>query len=131
MSQTAGRNRFLIIAILTPRSDSVEIFREYETSAAVVIARHGGSIERTIVEEPSGTDKPIREAHVVSFPNFEAFQSYRTDPDLAALSGMRLASIAHTELLFGREGPDYMALSDKALRPGRRVRPRSRPRGPR
>jgi uncharacterized protein (DUF1330 family) len=111
MGQTAGQNPLLIVAILTPCSDSMEIFREYETKAAIIMAHHGGTVERTVVEEPSKPDRPIREVHFVSFPDLEAFQNYRSDPDLASLADMRAASIAHTELLFGREGPDYMALS--------------------
>jgi uncharacterized protein (DUF1330 family) len=111
MGQAAGQERFVIVAILTLQSGSMETFREYETRAAVVIARHGGAIERTVIEESSGPDKPIREVHVVTFPDIEAFHRYRADPDVESLSDMRMASIAHTELLFGREGPDYMALS--------------------
>ena len=99
----------VIVAILTPHSGSMEIFREYETKAAVVIARHGGAIERTVVEEPLDPGKPIREVHVITFPDLAAFLSYRTDPDFASLADMRSTSIAHTELLFGRDGPDYMA----------------------
>jgi len=101
----------VIVAILTPHSDAMDMFREYETKAAVVIARHGGAIERTVIEEPSEPGKPIREIHVVTFPGVEAFHNYRADPDFASLGDMREASIAHTELLFGREGPNYMALS--------------------
>jgi uncharacterized protein (DUF1330 family) len=101
----------VIVAILTPHGGSMEIFREYETKAAVVIARHGGAIERTVIEEPSEPGKPIREVHIVTFPDLKAFHSYRADPDFTSLADLRAASIAHTELLFGREGPDYMALS--------------------
>jgi uncharacterized protein (DUF1330 family) len=111
MGQATGQNRCLIVAILTPHNGSLEIFREYETKASIVMARHGGAIERTVVEETSEPDRPVREVHVVSFPDLQAFQSYCSDPDLASLAQMRTASIAHTELLFGREGPDYMALS--------------------
>ena len=101
----------LIVAILTPHPGSQAIFHEYETKAAVLMARHGGAIERTIVEEPAEPGKPIREVHIVTFPNLEAFNNYRTDPDLTSLAEMRKTSIAHTELLFGQQGPDYMALS--------------------
>ncbi|MBI2690248.1 MAG: hypothetical protein HYX27_28410 [Acidobacteria bacterium] len=114
MGQAAGQRPFVIVAILTPRTGSMESFREYETKAAVIIAGHGGVIERTVIEEPSAPEKPIREVHVVTFPDSEAFHSYRADPALAALADMRVASIAHTELLCGREGPDYMALSKDA-----------------
>jgi uncharacterized protein (DUF1330 family) len=111
MGRAAGQNSVVIVAILTPHSGCMDIFREYETKAALVMTRHGGAIERTVVEEASEPAKPIREVHVVTFPDLEAFHRYRADPDLASLADMRAASIAHTELLFGREGPDYMALS--------------------
>jgi uncharacterized protein (DUF1330 family) len=116
MDQANGQKPLVIVAILTPHSGSLEPFREYEMKAAVVMARHGGVIERTVVEEPSGPGKPIREVHVVTFPDSAAFRSYSADPDLASLRDLRAASIAHTELLLGREGPDYMALSTVASR---------------
>ena len=104
----------VIVAILTPPIGSIDVFREYETKAAAVIARHGGVIERTIVEEPSEPGKPVREVHVVTFPGLEAFHRSRAGPDLASLADMRAACIAHTELLLGRDGPDYMAVSKGA-----------------
>src|SRR5688500_14413671 len=112
MDGPAGQKRVVIVAILTPHRDSMELFREYETKAAVIIARHGGVIERTVVEEPSEAETPIREIHVITFPDLKAFHSYRADVDLASLAGMRRASIAHTELLIGRDGPDYIALGN-------------------
>ena len=100
-------NRVLIVAILTPHAGSIDLFRQYETKAAAIIRRYGGTIEQTVTEEPPALGEPSREIHVVSFPDREAFERYRADPDLAALAGMRSASIARTELLVGREGPDY------------------------
>lgn len=97
----------MIVAILTPRRGALEQFRAYEAKAAGIMARYEGRIQRTVVvnEQP-----PMREVHIVSFPDLDAFQRYRTDPDLAALAEVRAACIEHTELLLGREGPDYMAL---------------------
>jgi uncharacterized protein (DUF1330 family) len=100
-----------MVAILTPRSGLMETFREYETRAAVVIARHGGVIERTVIVEPSEHQTTVQEIHVITFPHLDAFHRYRADPDFASLADMRMASIAHSELLFGHDGPDYMALS--------------------
>ena len=104
----------LLIAILTPHSGgAASMFREYETRAADIMGRYGGRIERTIIEEPLKPGTVAREVHLIRFPDRDAFERYRADPDLAALAAMRLASIAHTELLFGREGPDYTMLSTK------------------
>lgn len=100
---------FYLIAILTPCSGALESFRRYERKAARIMARHGGAIERTFVEDGTNSAQPGREVHIVSFPDSAAFQRYRSDPDLLALAEERTASIAHTEVIIGREGPNYMA----------------------
>ena len=102
---------FVIVAIMTLHSDSLGAFREYETEAAVLMARYGGAIERTITEEPLNAQSAVREVHIVTFPSREAFQRYRSDPDLAHLADLRTAAIAHTQLIVGRDGSDYLAPS--------------------
>ena len=97
----------VIVAILTPRPGALELFREYETRAARILKRYGGAVERTVVEEDGGAGTPAREVHVITLPDRAAFDRYRTDPELASLSGMRAAAIFRTELLLGRAGPDY------------------------
>ena len=82
----------------------MEAFRAYESKAAAIMARYGGVIERTIIEEPTDADKPVREVHLITFPDLDAFHRYRADPELAALADARAACIAHTELLIGRDG---------------------------
>ena len=52
---------------------------------------------------------------MVTFPDLEAFDSYRADPDLASRAAMRVASIAHTELLLGHDGSDYMSLCKREV----------------
>ena len=111
MNQGNERNQLIIVAILTLHSGATDSFREYETKAARVLSRYGGVIERTVVVEPSAPDERMREVHILSFPSEEAFRRYGTDPDLVALAGLRLTSIAHTDVLFGREGPDYTSLA--------------------
>jgi len=96
---------------LTLHSGATGSFREYETKAARILSRYGGVIERTVVVEPSALDERMREVHILSFPSQEAYTRYRTDPDLVALASLRMTSIAHTDVLFGREGPDYTSLA--------------------
>ena len=105
---------FRILAILTPRADALETFRQYEIRAAALIARHGGAIEQTILVDGVDAAAPTREVHIIGFPNEAAFRNYRADPKLASLAEMRAASIAETELLIGHVGPDYMALAKAA-----------------
>ena len=89
--------RLVVVAILTPRCEALRLFREYEDEAAQILVEYGGKIER-IINIDDG-----REVHVVTFPNHEAFRSYRDDSHLAALAGIREACIAHTELLIGHD----------------------------
>ena len=109
MRQDAQQS-FVIVAIMTLHSGSMNLFRDHEMEAAVLMARYGGAIERTITEEPPDTHSAVREVHIITFPSAEAFQSYRADPDLARLADLRIAAIAHTQLIVGRDGPDYMTL---------------------
>ena len=101
----------IIIAILTLHPGAGDAFREYETRAAKILMRYGGAIERTVVVEPAAPQDPVREVHILRFPSLNAFTRYRTDAELAVLANLRAASIADTEVLLGREGPDYMALT--------------------
>jgi uncharacterized protein (DUF1330 family) len=104
-----NEGRLVIVAILTVRDGALQLFREYEIKAAAAMARYGGAIERTFVEEAAYPEQQVREVHVVSFPNRAAFERYRSDAELNGLKELRAVCIARTELLLGRDGPDYMA----------------------
>jgi uncharacterized protein (DUF1330 family) len=111
MQVTGPDSQLVIVAILTPQPGALDAFRDYEARAARILARHGAVIERTIVEQPSAPDKPLREIHIVTFPDSSAFDRYRADPELAALAASRESFIAHTELILGHPGPDYSSAS--------------------
>ena len=98
-----------LVAILTVRKDAIEKFRVFEKHAAGVMKEHGGRIERTIVVAPEGSPDVIKEIHVLTFPDAEAFAQYRNDERLAELAHLRDESVLHTELLAGEEGPSYAA----------------------
>jgi uncharacterized protein (DUF1330 family) len=92
------------VAILTVRRDALGTFRAFERHAAAVMATHGGRIERTVVAAAAAPDL-VREVHVVTFPDVRAFHGYRDDPRLAEMAHLREASVVHTELLVGEDGP--------------------------
>ena len=97
----------VLIATLTVRRKAESAFREYEAAAARIMSRHGGNIERTIEidgEESAGT---FREVHIVTFPDRPAFDAYRADPEIVALTTLRKSAIASTEILFGRDAVAY------------------------
>ena len=94
-----------LVAILTVRRDAIEKFRAFEAHAAEVMKMHGGQLERTVVVAPDGSPELIKEIHVVTFPNEEAFAAYRKDERLAKFAHLREQSVVHTELHVGEEAP--------------------------
>jgi hypothetical protein len=95
-----------LVVILTVRKDALGTFRAFEHRAAAVMATHGGRIERTVVAAADAPDL-VREVHVVTFPDELAFRAYRGDARLAEVAHLREASVVHTELLVGEDGPHY------------------------
>ena len=94
-----------LVAILTVRQDAIEKFRAFEAHAAEVMKMHGGQLERTVVVAPDGSPELIKEIHVVTFPNEEAFAAYRKDERLAKFAHLREQSVVHTELYVGEDAP--------------------------
>jgi uncharacterized protein (DUF1330 family) len=98
-----------LVVILTVRCEALDAFRAYERKAAAVMARYGGAIERTVVTAPDGAGLSLKEIHLVTFPDEQAFSAYRRDAELGAVAHLRDAAVVHTEILRGEEGPDYHA----------------------
>lgn len=71
--------RLALVVTLTVRRGAVSQFREFERHAARIMSRHGGAIERTVVESENDATDVFREIHIVSFPDQSAFAAYRTD----------------------------------------------------
>jgi uncharacterized protein (DUF1330 family) len=99
--------RLTLIAALYLHPGREAEFARFETAAAGIMQRHGGTIERRIgVAASSGENLP-HEVHIVSFSDERSFQEYRTDPDLEALRDLRALAIRETVLWFGTELPPY------------------------
>jgi uncharacterized protein (DUF1330 family) len=96
-----------LVVILTVRREALEKFRAFERRAAAVMAKHGGAIERTVVITPQNAEDFVKEIHIVTFPDEQAFLAYRQDTDLTAVASLRAESVIHTELMIGEDGPDY------------------------
>lgn len=97
----------VIVAILTVRSDARDRFHAFERIAASVMARHGGSIERTVTVRDDASAERFREIHIVRFPDREAFDAYRADEELIAAAHLRDEAVIATELFIGEDGPEY------------------------
>lgn len=100
----------VLVVLLSVRADEIGKFRAYERQAALVMAKHGGAIERAVEIPPEKEGDPHREVHVVSFPDEAAYQAYSVDPDMANWRPLRDASVIKTEVMKGNDGPDYSAV---------------------
>jgi hypothetical protein len=96
-----------LIVLLTIDPDRREDFLRFETSAATIMRRYGGRIERR-VSFPSGREPPLPdELHVVTFPDRESFDRYRRDSDLEALAALRARAIRETVVWEGLDLPPF------------------------
>src|SRR5712692_742493 len=100
-----------LVVILTVRREAIDKFRTFERQAAAVMAKYGGAIERTVVIAPQNTEGFLKEIHIVTFPNEQAFLAYQQDSDHKIVACFRPESVAQTELMIGEEGPDYGSVS--------------------
>jgi uncharacterized protein (DUF1330 family) len=83
-------------------------YEDFERTAARIMAKHGGRIERVIrINTSDDPDAPF-EIHIVSFPDHAAFDSYRNDPKTHALAELRAQVIARTEIRFGTDVTSYL-----------------------
>lgn len=99
--------RLTLIVTLTVARTELDGFRRYEHAAAAILRKYGGAIERVIEGRAEPHASELTEVHLVSFPNEAAFDAYRGDPELGALSALRERSILRTQILFGADRPPY------------------------
>ena len=84
-------------------------FDRFETAAASIMVRRGGSIARRMgVAGKHGSDEPD-EVHVVTFPSRAAYEAYRADPALSSLSALRAKAVLRTVIWEGVDLPPFGA----------------------
>lgn len=96
-----------IVAILEVRIEAMDLFHQFERHAASIMEKHGGRIEHAITIPPKPGAKSLKEIHVVSFPDEDAFQAYRQDPAVAKKSHWREQAVVSTKIFIGQDGPNY------------------------
>jgi len=88
--------RLTLVVLLSIDPERADEFEQFESSAATIMKRYGGKIERRVrFESPDDSSRP-QELHVVTFPDHESFERYRRDPDLQALAALRAKAIRRT-----------------------------------
>jgi hypothetical protein len=96
----------VIVAILTVRRAELEAFRSFERIAVESMRRCGGRVERTVVVD-DGVDPLLKEIHIAKFVNAAAFESYRSDPQVAEVRHLRDVAVVDTQVFIGEDGPVY------------------------
>lgn len=100
--------RLALVVVLHVNAGREAEFERFETAAASIMRRHGGSIERRIAVEPGGNGAQPAEVHLVTFPDRAAFDRYRADPDLAPLAALRADAIRETIVWSGVDRPPFV-----------------------
>ncbi|MEJ0098800.1 MAG: DUF1330 domain-containing protein [Pseudomonadota bacterium] len=98
-----------IVASLWIHPDQQNAFEAYELKVAQIMRRHGGVLLQTVRTSDGAspsTEVPF-EVHLLEFPSRAAFEAYRSDPELVALSPERAVVISRTEVVLGTAGPKY------------------------
>ena len=96
-------SRFVLVAALYIHPGREVEFERFETAASTIMNRYGGVIERRIRCAAQGDQSQPYELHVVTFPDARAFEHYRADPALAALSELRASAIRQTTVWTGSD----------------------------
>ena len=104
-----GNPRLILVVTLEVRNEAAADFERFETHAAEIMSKWEGRIERVIRLDGAATAGSFREIHIVSFRDQAAFDAYRCDPELVALSGLREKAIVTTEVVQGRDVAIYGA----------------------
>lgn len=73
------------------------ILAKFELQAAQIMASYGGQIVAAF-ETERNADNSGKEVHLLTFPDTAAFDAYRQDAALLALSSLRKQAIADTSV---------------------------------
>ncbi len=103
----ALKPRASLVVSLWLKTDDIAAFEAFERAAAQVMAEHGGRIDNVVRRsDTEARDGPF-EIHVVSFPDWKAFESYRNDRRFKELMPLREQLIARTEIWRGERREGY------------------------
>lgn len=90
--------RIYITVRLWVKSDRFTEFTNFENKALAIMTSHGGKL-LGLRKNHAACDGQPHETHLMEFPSPLAFEAYKTDPDLLAMTQIREACIAKTEVM--------------------------------
>jgi len=94
---------FVLVAAFWVAPGREAEFESFEAAASVIMRRHGGRIERRIGARDGTAAGMPDEIHVVEFSSRAAYEAYRDDAALLALTALRARAIARTVIWEGAD----------------------------
>lgn len=95
-----------IIALLEIKNDI--LFKEFEDKAVKIMQEYNGNLLSAFdinYSESSMTE--VGEVHYLTFPDLQAFNDYRADPQLLAMSDLRKNAISNTTIFVSNKFKQY------------------------
>lgn len=99
--------KITLIVSLFINPDRHAEFESFETRAAEIMSRFGGTIERRIACSTKDDSSVPDEVHVVTFPDLDSYNRYRESPELQALASLRAIAIRKTVVWRGIDLPSF------------------------
>lgn len=96
-----------IVALLYAGDGGVPALRAFERQAIAILRSHGGNLISALAPAPAPDGTEPDEIHLLTFPSLTAFEAYRNDPRLAALSDERAHAIRQTVVYTAAETVSY------------------------
>ena len=95
------------IIVLLEIKDPVS-FKTFEERAIKIMKRYQGQLLSAFdVDEAMTSIANIGEVHILRFPDRQAFENYRADPDLENMSELRDRAILNTRIIVSDKFQDY------------------------
>lgn len=111
-----------IVALLKIKDP--DAFISFEKQAVEIMARYDGHITHAFKPVADGdpaddgdSENRVDEVHILEFPDSKAFEKYKTDNTLLALSELRSQAIAGTKLYVSHKSVDYSGRSYSVTKP--------------
>ena len=91
-----------IIALLEVNDEAS--FKEFETKAIKIMEKHKGKVLSAFrPDAKESTLKDVFEVHYLEFPDIDAFNSYKNDPDHKELKDLRSKAISKISVIVSGE----------------------------
>jgi len=110
---------FYVVAQLYIYPGKEAEFHEYETQALHIARKHGGELicAFTPVYADAGIETPT-EIHVLRFGDRSAFDTFKSDPEHAAIADWRADVIRKTVIVVSGDVIDYCKIPGDRVPPG-------------